>query len=278
MNINPKSVIFGMVLAFAGCSARTLGIKYADKLAMHQIDKMFDLTGEQEDAFEPQVKAEIDRLKKERLPQVVDKIDAYAKAWDRGPTEADALAVVDEYDALRIDLANQLGPLAAKFLAGLSKEQLEHLEEKLAESNESMDDLLNKSPEDFAEKQSRVLIKNYEHWLGSVSDDQKARLLALAPPDREEFERYRTERRASQKSLLDLLKAHPGEAAILAKIVEWTKDPYKMRGTTPERGQRRRQKMIRILTETHAIATGEQRQHARDEMSDLIKDLRSAFR
>ncbi len=278
MNKRLKSAILGMVLAFSGCSARTMGVKYADRLAMHQLDEMFDLTSDQEDAFGPLVKSEIARLKKERLPQVVDKVDDYAKAWDRGPKEADAMAVVDEYDALRADLANQLGPLAAKFLAGLSKDQIGHLEEELAESNENTDDLLAKPPEDFTKTQSRGLIKNYEHWLGSVSDEQEVKLLALAPPDRAEFERYRTERLASQKAFLDLLKANPGEAAIQAKIVEWTKDPYKMRGTTPEQGQRRRQKLIRILTETHAIATAEQRQHAKDEMSSLTSDLRAALR
>ncbi len=266
------------ILASVGCSARVLGVRHADKLAMHQIDRMFDLTDAQEDEFGPQVKAEVERLKRDRLPRVIQKLEDYQRAWDRGPTEADALAVVDEYDAVRVDLANQIGPLAAKFLSSLSAEQIAHLEEELKEGNESSDDLLKKSPEDFVEKRRKNTLKGFEHWLGSLADDQEEKFLALVPPNRAEFVQYREERLASQKAFLDLLKARPGEAAIQAKIVEWTKEPYKMRGTTPEEGQRRRKKMIRILAESHALATAEQRRHAKAEIADLIGDLKDALR
>lgn len=255
-----------------------MGVRHADKLALHQLDRMFDLTDAQEDEFAPVVKVEIERLKRERMPRVIQKLEDYQKAWDRGPTEADALAVVDEYDAVRNDLATRLGPLAARFLASLSSEQIAHLEEELADGNESTEELLEKSPEDFAEKRRKNTLKSFEHWLGSLSDEQEAKFLTLAPIDREEFVRYRDERLASQKAFLELLKAKPGEAAIQAKILEWTKDPYKMRGTTPEEGQRRRKKMIRILSETHALATAEQRRHAKEEIMGLIEDLKEALR
>lgn len=278
MNFLKRPVLWFIVLVLAACSARVMGVRHADKIAMHQVDRMFDLTGVQDDAVAPAVKKAIDDFKKSRLPVTLDGIDRFREAWDKGVTEGDALALYREYEGVVLTAGSVLAEPAGAFLATLTDDQIAHLQEELDDANETLADLRDLPDDKFAKKSGKNLVKGFEHWLGSLSDEQEAEILREFPANRAEFEERWTLRLASQRAFVDLLKSRPGPQALTARQREWFAAPEMMSGATRQQVEARRDRLLRFVTVGYRIATAKQRRHASEEMRSLTADVREALR
>ena len=62
------------VIVSNGCSFRNLALKFADSLILIQIDRMFELTAEQEDYLEPKTEEFVEWFKKEKVPLFINEL------------------------------------------------------------------------------------------------------------------------------------------------------------------------------------------------------------
>ena len=66
----PKYILFlGCILFLAGCSATKLFYGYGDSIISWQLDSYFELTNEQEDWVEEQIRLHLEWHRKEELPR-----------------------------------------------------------------------------------------------------------------------------------------------------------------------------------------------------------------
>lgn len=266
-------VAIGMLLAVNACSWRSLGIKYADKVAMHELDAYFDINEAQEDQFKPLVLRHIAALKSELVPKVRCDLQAFSNAWSRGLTAADTEKLLNDYDEWRIIAATRIAADAGRFLATLGPEQVNHLARKLKDSNEAFARLAAMDAKDFEDAEMDDIMKSVRTWLGALSPKQEQELRMRHPPLRAKWQSYYEQRLAAQENLINLARNGQSPTKSAAQILIWTRMPYILRNTSAAAGQQRRLDYQQQILDVYELAEPSQKQHALEVIKDLIDDL-----
>ena len=135
----PKYILFlGFILFLAGCSATKLFYGYGDSIISWQLDSYFELTNEQEDWVEEQMRLHLEWHRNEELPRYKNfLIDIQKKAID-GLTMSELDECFYRYESKRDRIFERLIPDAALFLIKISPEQVNNLEQAMVEENKEM--------------------------------------------------------------------------------------------------------------------------------------------
>lgn len=162
-----------VVLLAAGCSRVRMGYDWADFLIGYQLDDLFDLSSEQEEATEALIDAELAWHRAEELPKYAAFLGQITKAVETGLTEAELDRLFGHYQTLRASLFSRLVPLTAAWLAQLEPHQVAHFKAQLAERNEEIAEELEEPREKRQEERIEKGIERMEDWLGYLSAKQE---------------------------------------------------------------------------------------------------------
>ena len=265
-------------LLAAGCSLRSLGIKFADRVAVHELDAYFDLSAEQERVFVPLVKQHVAWMKSQLFPKVICDMTVFSRAIARGLTAADVERALSASDEWRMTMASHLAPDTGRFLATLSPEQVQHFAAKLAKSNSDSERLEKLNDEDFVEARRDELLTLAGTWLGKLNDEQEALLVRKLLRDRAHWRLRYGQRRFVQSRLVELAGNGRSVSETVARLLSWTRSPHLMRGGTAADAKERRAEYIGFILGLYAVADPEQRRHAQLTLEDLLTDLAAGQR
>jgi len=270
----PKNIFFlGFILFLAGCSATKLFYGYGDSIISWQLDSYFELTNEQEDWVEEQMRLHLEWHRNEELPRYKNfLIDIQKNAID-GLTMSELDEGFYRYESKRDRIFERLIPDAALFLIKISPEQVNNLEQAMVEENKEMmkklenrKELLDERQEDFWEQM--------EDWFGGFSISQRKQITELQTkwftespyPSAERLEL----RRKSQTQFLFLLRSAPEKTQLEKWFRQWA---LGWQGSTdPDRKARILRNKKRILL-IDTLLTAEQRRHAVRELDDWVENL-----
>lgn len=262
-----------LVLGFSGaCSLRSTALKFSDSLILFQIDKMFDLTEEQEQYLEPKIEKFVNWLKVEKSNNVISSLEALRKNLKDGLNKEEYLQVRRSFKAVLVESKQFLKSDFLWLMKSLSDEQLKHFSNFLSETNEDIEERLGSN--DFESDQLEKIKERTERIYGELTSGQDKELLKLVR-SKKDLEAYLTQREVSQRFVLEKIRIGRQYPELHTEVFEaLISSPENLR---PKEYIEEYLIMSKhwntIWVETDKIMNDSQRKHAQSFVSDLIADL-----
>ncbi len=216
--------LISLVLATAlgGCSVMRLAYNNSDWLLLKEMNAYLDLSRAQEAAAFERFGLRLEEHRRDELPEYLVYLRRIRSTAEDGLSEDEADWTVERgYELARIALARTI-PAITPSLVGLSDDQIDGLEDHLAETNRNFrHEYLPKSEKKRAAHRARRTIKRIEHWTGALSEEQKAlaaRLRNAFPRSAEAWLAYNMQ---NQQRLLSLLRARADRPTLEAFLNGW---------------------------------------------------------
>lgn len=262
----PRLVMAGVVIAsslvLSACSAVRMAYDSAPWLLMRSVNDYLDLDTPQEERLRAQLDAYHVVHRQERLPGVVDALREIGRRGADGMSEADWQWALEFSPTLYRDTAGDLLPLVGQTLAGLDTPQIDYLEERLKERNESYSErYLAADPQERLENRVGAMVKQLERWVGKLNEEQVALITELRSQMPETGPLWLNYRRQKQGELLAALRADRPAPELSAILRGWW---LERDGQSPELAAARvqwREGMEGILRAVERSLTDEQREY-----------------
>lgn len=217
--LRPAVLIVFLVAGLVACSRVELVYENADWLAARQIAGYLDLDRTQRLAVRDALQDYREFHRRERLPQLVAFLDLTDAVLDAESVDRERLATVfDDGERLLTNTAEDLIPMAAETLRGLSAGQIEALEKTLAEGREDY-------AEEVLPERAQRNIERIENWTGHLGRGQRAHLEncdARLPDVTEEWLQWRERR---DREFIALLGAADSKSEIEEFLRDWWLNP-----------------------------------------------------
>src|SRR6185295_7613645 len=259
-----------IALVAAGC-ALDKAYRHADWLIVWKVDHYLDLTSEQKASLGHDLAPMLARHRSEALPVYEAFLRDIHHRAARGLTREDLDWIFARYHSLRTDVVEQLIGQGTVLLVSVDDKQIEHFEGALQKDRRKAERLLKSSKEERLAKRAADTMDFVEEWLGSVMEEQKAKITAMsyALPDlRVTWEEYQ---RQAQQELLKALRAHANSDVVATKLRAWFLSPEQH---APQAYRRSRELMHEgtkdMVVAIDRMATSKQRTHALNKLQGLI--------
>ena len=246
---------------------------YGDSIISWQLDSYFELTNEQEDWVEEQMRQHLEWHRNEELPKYKNfLIDVQNKAKD-GLSMSELDEGFFRFESKIDRIFERLIPDAALFLTKISPEQINNLEQELAEENDEMKKKLGNRHELLEERQEDFW-EQMEDWFGDFSISQRDQITEIQTkwftetpdPSAERMER----RLKSQTKFLFLLRSSPEKKQVEKWFRKWT---LSWQGSTDSARKVRILRNKKRILQIDNILTAENRLHAVQELDVWLENL-----
>lgn len=270
--------IVALVLLMNGC-ALTFGYRHADWLIRWQLDHYVDLTSSQRQEVAARLEPLLVRHRTEALPQYEQFLKDLQQRVGRGLSREDLEWTFAAYDRFRADLFERAVPEAGRLLTTLSRKQVRHLERVFRKEEAKGDRILQAPVAARLDDRTRKGMALVEEWLGTLSQEQSARVrpLILALPDSQPV--WWDYRRQRHDEILGLLR-HPMAAEEinhrLRQMFVQSRQSAPARYVEMDRDMRTG--LTALVLETDRIITPLQRRHAVASIQKVIDELHALAR
>lgn len=238
----------------------------ADLLLRWQADRYLDFRGEQSEELDRRIAALLARHRATALPQYARFADEAATRMLRGIKRED---LEWAYDSLLAHVREALGAAGAEIadlLDRLSREQIAHLEQRLAEENRKFArEQLQGTVEERRQRRLRRNLERLEEWFGPLTEQQAERVRRYgerAPLGAELRDR---DRRRRQAELVAMLRARAAGERLAAWASAWDggREPAYARSA-----RETREAYFDLLLDLDRMLTAEQRAAAAARMRE----------
>jgi len=265
----------------SGCSRFLYKQVYdnVDQILMNRIDHYFNLRSDQEEALRTVITLTHRWHRRSELPRYVRTLTAIQQTITDGWSEEEIRWLLREIKQHRNRLIEKQIPDAARFLATVSDEQIDHLRMRFDESNEELrEKAMRSSDERLTERIERVL-ENCETIFGHFSDEQRRRITALTRTLPETTRARLRYRQTFQRRFIDLLRRRPSAKEITCRLTRWLlQNQFELSPRYAEKMKAWESAFIKMLIALDDIMTSENKRHAVQKVSGWIEDLRELSR
>ena len=264
-----------MSLWVAGCSTRFF-YERIDWFVVWQIESYVSLEPEQKESLQQDVQGFLDDARVRQLPVIETWLLDVAEEFDTSEvTPADLDKRYAESMKYFEDFMFELIPIAARFLRGLSDEQVAELTESLTEVNDEMYDEYSGETEGArAKNRDKQTIKSIERFTGRLSKEQKQLVRTRMASMADSSERWIAYQRQWQGMFIKLIAERPPEPEFSERLTQLFVYPrdfhdveYRMRV------EENRHIAIEMLAELFAGLSDKQRKRLVGEFEDLAGKL-----
>jgi hypothetical protein len=274
-----KRLLMAALLAalLPACSAVKLAYNNADEVVAWMVDDYLDLNREQEEGLRPLLARFHAWHRSTQLPEYARLLDAASRRLASGLTEADVAWATEAIEERYRNLVLHAHADAVRVLATLSDEQVAHLRRELDERNRewAKDHGLGTRAEEQRRLRAKRLLERIEHWTGTLSGAQSARLTELIdamPLITEPSFEFRIRRQREFLALLALRHdANELPKGLRAWLLDWD------RTQAPEYGSAYAGFVagrVRLYVEGYRVLNAEQRQHVADRLQRYSRAFR----
>ncbi|UZE96052.1 DUF6279 family lipoprotein [Alkalimarinus alittae] len=162
-----KILILTITLLMSGCSGFGFLFERLDWLMVWQLDRMFDLSTEQEEHIKPKTIELREWLRNEGFPKVTDELNHTLRLWNNGKLEAAYHYMESTSDVLISAFLVQLVPVVQTLSLTLTEANAEHYRQY---NNEKQKEWFEYAESDESKADARI--EQLEKWFGHLSDQQ----------------------------------------------------------------------------------------------------------
>ena len=223
-----RSLIALLICAasLAACSSIKIAYNYAPNYLSYRLNTYFNLDSQQQELLDAELVDFSTWHSTTALPQYARTLQQWSERLDEKksftPEEVVLMyqQVQDALLELSLQAAKQLAPIAIT----LKTSQTTRLRSRFEiENKEYAEDYLkNPTSSSTRKKHHTRMLKRYEDWLGSLTEQQKTILIQLSDRRAATFSLWATERQLRQQALLEAQRAKAPDQAELA-LAEYTK-------------------------------------------------------
>lgn len=245
---------------------------------MREMDSYFDLSDQQYDLFREKTKAHLNWLGKTQIPWLIEEIETLRRQ-DK-PIDPDYLRTLadEKLRMLWLTIADRLSADGALLFKSLSPEQFDYFEGELNEDTEDFIELMQASPEDFQEgylELQQETMEKMEYWVGSLNDQQKAKIITLTAMQQNEFREEISVLIEMKKEFIRQVKIKVKEGDVEDFLKSWARRPN-IEGDRYKIYQNWRfTKQINLWIEMEKMVTPEQRVFRQKKLAEVITDLKT---
>ena len=260
------------LLITTSCSLRGTALRFADTLLLYQINKVLNLSDEQEEYLEPKIDEWIKWLKQEKLSNVIQLLEDVCTAWENGIDLKEQKELLHSMRQLTQDFSKRLQPDLIPLLTMLSDKQIASLTLSLKKSNKRFEKLA--YSKDFARDQYKQIEARLEKLYGGASHKQIQQVLTFSTTQKDALA-YLKQRQATQKFSINLLREGRNDRDKMFQLTSLLfTDPAQLRPKNLQDEYRNIMKLWRSAwIKTDQLMTQKQRQYAIELVKDLISDL-----
>jgi hypothetical protein len=271
------------VLCMTGCSAVRAVYNQAPALSYWWLDGYLDFNGAQSLRARDVLHDWFAWHRRSELPQYAALL-ARARGEVVAPAPATAAQACGWFDLVnqRFDAAFERAlPGLADVLRRLSPEQIEHLKQKYADSNNELaDSYLQRQPEARTKANLNRALDRFELVYGSLDNAQRERIALLALKTPFDAERWLAERRARQLDVLQTLtRLNAEQASVDVAAVALRGLVQRSRSSPRDDYRAYQQRLVQFncgfAAEVHNLTNSEQRSHAAGKLKSWEDDLRA---
>ncbi len=262
------AILLCTTLMLQGCFGFSFWFDRLDTLTVWQLDRMFDLTDQQEELVRPVAKELQVWLREEKLPRIEKQLTEVKTLWEQGNHVA-ALETFEQHAGATTDLfLEKSWPKVSDLLAKLTKENA-YAYQAYAESR--MEEWFEESASESAKVDDRI--ENLEEWFGGLNDRQVALVKEHTFLAEDElFLRTSNGRERRQRFLALVLDDNWQEVELAYK------DPRTLQSEAYKdwREEQREQWQITLMA-LFPTLTEEQKEHVGDRLDEWIENVRSVI-
>lgn len=266
-------------LGLAGCNKLKLGYEYADWFVVYSVEDNFDLDKSQRTQLKADVDAYFLNHRAGMLPEYADFLDYAAQAARNGLRPAEIDSGYARYKILyRRTLDPVLAP-AARFLSGLTSEQVDEWLEKQRKKNLKLRKAFSGTLKERLEHRYRKIVDELEDWTGRLTKDQKGRIKALNGTLPWNGNLWLDTRERMQEHLAELLKKNAPADEIRDYLGAYLLEPDSLRSEEYRARNAEFEKRIRIvILGVSNILTLDQKRRFLLQVEKLAKEFRTMSR
>jgi hypothetical protein len=272
-------IILALALLNSGCSTVGLVYRNADWYLQHKINGYTSFNSQQQETIHLEVSDYMRWHRKNALPEYIiflQNLNGAAQYKGQLSTESAAQLRIQLMDLYKKSMAQAIQP-AAQLLSSLDKEQIQELDESLAEDikqqkKDKLDGTLDENLDTRADK-----TVDFIEWLaGDLSKDQEKkvrelsrRLFFISPV-------YIQNREENQRRLIALLNSHASADEIAAYMTSRTLTPEATRAPSQQSAFESFEKGAdEMVIQIHSLLTDQQKEHINEKISSYIEDMRN---
>jgi len=266
-------VLLLAVAILAGCSGVRMAYDNIDTFIRWRMLQFLDVHGEQADELDERIASFLRWHRANALPKYARDVDEAARRLSDGLSRDDLLwgydaSIAHARESLRAAV-EQVAPL----LDRLTPEQLQHMEQRIAEENRKFarEHLRGSEPERRAERARRI-VERMEDWVGALSKEQVERVRqfsARAPLLDEMRDR---ENKRLQGEVVAIIRAHEARQRLPERVANWE------RGRDPAYAGARsanKEEFEAMLLDLDRLGTAEQRTRLVAELRRYAEEFRA---
>jgi len=216
--VQHMTILLAVVFLLSACSRVELAYEHGDWLAARSIAGYLDLDRGQRQDVRGNLQEYREFHRQARVPDMLTLIDqTMVLVAEENPGAARIQARFDAAEALVMETVGDLIPRAAGILLGLSRDQLDQLEEKLAQGRREY-------VEEIAPKRADNNIERLEAWTGDLNAGQRDYLLACDARLPDVTDAWLEWREHNDARFLELLRSGADPSELEAFLHGWFLD------------------------------------------------------
>jgi hypothetical protein len=274
-----RAVFLLLALALSGCSAIKVTYNHADFIAGWMADDYFELNNEQKDAFRDQFQRFHAWHRSTELSEYASLLAEAQRRLRAGVNAGDITWAIDSMKARYRAMVIRGYIAAARILTTLSDEQFAATRRQFEKSNRKFarEYGVGASADEQRRLRAKRVIERIEHWTGTLSAAQEARITALSRALPLVTDLRLQDRIRRQQEFLALLEARRPPESFAPKLRDWLVDWDRSRAPEYEAALARFvDASAKMYLEIFALLTPEQRNHVSERLQRYIsafKDL-----
>ena len=223
-------------ILLSGCSIAKLAYTHSDWLLLRKMDAYLDLTPEQKTAASQRLKRRLESHRRDELPGYLSYLRRTRTLAEDGIDSAEAEFIIRRGRALTTVSVERTLPAIAQTLSGVSKPQIQHLEQHFEKVNRRFrKKFLQASERERFLRSVERTTRRIEHWTGRLSENQKQRLMELRAAFPRSGDAWLHYNKAKQQRLLGLLREDADAETLSQFLNDWW---IRLEGRAPSLRQR----------------------------------------
>ena len=212
------------LVLLAACSTVRFAYDNADAFVRWRVGQFLDLQGEAADELDERIDAFLRWHRVQALPKYAREADEAARRLARGLSREDPLWGYDSLLARAREGLRAAAERIAPMLDRLTPEQVQHIEQRIAEENRTFArENLRGSERERRERRAQRIIDRLEDWLGNLSKAQVERVRRYSERARLLEELRDRDNKRLQADVLAIIRAREAQERLAERVVNWEK-------------------------------------------------------
>jgi hypothetical protein len=266
-----RAFVLALIALLGGCSSTRLAYNNADLMLRWRATSFLDVHGAQSDELDARIASFLAWHRRHALPQYVTFAREAAARVERGPSRADLVWGYDAFVEQARESVRAAAAEIADLLDTLTPEQIEHLEQRIAEDNRKFAaENLAGTERERREARRQRNVERLEEWLGTLTESQLERVKRYSERAPLVDELRDRDRRQRQAVLLAMVRARESSR----RLADWAAGWDRGRDPAYEAAYRAHvEQYLDMLFDVARALTPEQRLHWAARLRGLAGDL-----